>query len=60
MAKIWRNRIIARTRTFDEVPMTWKNQVRMLLRLDVKNNVITAEEYEELTGEPYELTEGLV
>ena len=55
MAKIWRNRIIAQTRTFDEVPMTWKNQVKSLLRVDVRDGVITADEYEEITGEPYNL-----
>ena len=53
MAKIWRNRIIAGTRSFEEVPHTWKEQVRDLLRADVENNVITAEEYETITGEPY-------
>ena len=53
MAKIWRNRIIARTRTFDEVPIAWKQQVKMLLRADVKSGVITVQEYEELVGEPY-------
>lgn len=53
MAKIWRNRIIAGTRTFDEVPATWKEQVKVLLRVDVKNGVITAKQYEDITGEPY-------
>lgn len=54
MAKIWRNRIIEETRTFNEVPQTWKAQVKKLLWLDVRNNVITAEQYERYTGEPYQ------
>lgn len=53
MARIWRNRIIAGTRAFDEVPWTWKKEVQNLLKLDVKNGVITAQEYEEIVGEPY-------
>lgn len=54
MAKIWRNRIIARDKTFEECPKKYKNQVLELLRADVENNVITPEEFEELTSQPYE------
>ena len=54
MAKIWHNRILAGTRTFEEVPQTWKSQVKTLFRADVVNGVITAEEYEGIIGEPYE------
>ena len=53
MAKIWRNRIIAGTRTFDEVPSTWKNAVKELLKEDVEDGVLTEEEYEEIVGEAY-------
>lgn len=53
MAKIWRNRIIAGTRTYDEVPSTWKGQVKILLKADVVDGLITAEEYAEIVGEPY-------
>ena len=53
MAKIWRNRIIAGTRTYEEVPATWKAQVKALLRQDVEDGVITEEEYAEIVGEPY-------
>ena len=56
MAKIWRNRIIAGTRTYEEVPLTWKAQVKVLLRQDVVNGVITKERYEEIVGEPYDGT----
>ncbi len=55
MAKIWRNQIIEGKKTFDRVPLTWKNQVKALLKADVKNGVITAEQYEEYVGEPYDL-----
>lgn len=53
MAKIWHNRILAGTRTYGEVPMTWKGEVRALFRLDVLNGLITTQEYERYTGEPY-------
>lgn len=53
MAKIWRNRILAGDKTFDECPKRYKAQVLALLRIDVENGVITAEEFEELTGVPY-------
>ena len=51
MAKIWRNRIIARTRIYNEVPEMWKIQVKNLLKQDVVMGVITPEEYKEFTGE---------
>ena len=53
MSKIWRNRILAEDKTFDECPKKYKAQVLALLRIDVENNIITAEEFENLTGEPY-------
>lgn len=56
MAKIWRNRIIAGTRTYEEVPLTWKAQVKALLKQDVVNGVITKERYEEIVSEPYDGT----
>lgn len=54
MAKIWRNRIIARTKHYEDCPEKYKATVLALLKQDVKNGVITAEEFEEFTGEPYE------
>lgn len=55
MAKIWRNRLIDENnpRSFSEVPQTWKAKVIALLKEDVVNKVITAEKYEEITGEAY-------
>lgn len=55
MAKIWHNRIIAGTRTFDEVPQAWRAQVKVLFKADVVNGIISEEEYAEIVGEPYEV-----
>lgn len=54
MAKIWRNRIIAGDQLFENCPARYKPQVLTLLREDVVNGVITAEQFEELTGQPYD------
>lgn len=54
VAKIWRNRIWAETRTFDECPDKYKADVEALMREDVVNGKYTAEKFEELTGIPYE------
>lgn len=51
MAKIWRNRIIAGDKTFNECPNRYKAQVLALLRADVANGVITPEQFEEITGD---------
>ena len=53
MAKIWRNRIEAGDQLFANCPARYKNQVLALMRIDVENNVISADQFEELTGEPY-------
>ena len=53
MAKIWRNRIEAGDKTFEECPQRYKNDVLALMRQDVENGIITAEQFEELTGQPY-------
>lgn len=54
MAKIWRNRIEAGTQLFENCPARYKTGVLELMRQDVAGGVITAERFEELTGEPYE------
>ena len=53
MAKIWRNRIIAGDQLFENCPQKYRNQVLELLRQDVADGVISAEQFEELTGQPY-------
>lgn len=57
MAKIWRNRLIAGTQKFEDCPARYKDAVEALLRKDVENEVITAEEFEAITGIPYEVEE---
>lgn len=49
----WR-RIKDGARTFDSVPASVKEDVRTLARQDVADGVITAEQYEDFIGEPYE------
>lgn len=48
----WR-RIKAGSRTFDSIPASVQDDVRTLAQEDVKNGVITFEEYEALLGEMY-------
>lgn len=48
----WR-RIKDGARTFDSTPDALKDDVRELAREDVENGVISADEYEQLIGEPY-------
>ena len=54
IAKIWRNRIEAGTQSFDNCPEKYKADVLTLMRQDVASGKITAEQFEELTGEPYD------
>lgn len=53
MAKIWRNRIEAGTQEFAKCPARYKKDVLSLMREDVENGVISAEEFEEFTGIKY-------
>lgn len=48
MAKIWRNRIEARTQVFSDCPEKYKKDVLKLMQQDVENGVITQEEYDKL------------
>lgn len=54
MIKIWRNRIEAGDQLFENCPQRYKAGVLELMRQDVADGVITAERFEELTGQPYE------
>jgi len=54
MAKIWANRLIAGDKTWAEVPDTGKAAVKAELRNRVAAGEISAERYEEITGETYE------
>ena len=53
MSKIWANRLIAGTKTWDQVPASRRDGVMAELRERVENGKITAEQYEEICGEAF-------
>ena len=53
MAKIWANRLIAGTKIWEDVPASRKAGVMEELRSRVENGSLTAEKFEEITGEIY-------
>lgn len=53
MNKIWANRLIAGTKTWEQVPAGRKDAVLDELRNRVESGEITAEKFEEITGEVY-------
>ena len=53
MDKIWANRLIAGTKTWDQLPASRKVSVLAELRSRVEDGEITAERFEEITGEAY-------
>lgn len=53
MARIWKRRIEDGTQKFEKCPTRYKNQVRELLKQDVKDGIIRAEDYKTFTGEDY-------
>lgn len=53
MNKIWANRLIAGTKTWDDVPASRKAGVKEELSVRVADGEITAEQYAEITGEEY-------
>lgn len=54
MNEIWANRLVAGTKTWAEVPASRKGAVKGVLAGRVAEETITAEKYEEITGEVYE------
>lgn len=54
MDKIWANRLVAGTKTWAEVPASRKSGVKTELADRVEKNTITAQQYEDITGETYE------
>ena len=52
----WRS-IKRGTRTYESIPASVKDDVRTLAQADVKEGVITAEQYEQYIGEHYPVTE---
>ena len=57
VAKVWHRRILAGTQQFSDCPLKYKGDVRTLLIEDVQTGVITVEQYENITGEPYPVDE---
>lgn len=53
MNVIWANRLVAGTKTWDEVPADRKAAVLVELQKRVAAGKITAEQYAEITGETY-------
>ena len=53
MNTIWANRLIAGTKTWDEVPENRKDGVKAVLLERAEKGIITAEKYTEITGEVY-------
>lgn len=53
MNVIWANRLVAGTRTWDEVPASRKEGVKAELADRVEKGKISAELYEGITGEAY-------
>lgn len=53
MNKIWANRLIGGTKSWEEVPASRKDGVKEELAERVEGGVITAGQYAEITGEEY-------
>jgi hypothetical protein len=53
MARIWKRRLEDGTQEFSKCPTRYKNRVRELLKQDVKDGIIRAEDYKSITGEDY-------
>lgn len=54
MEKIWANRLVGGTKTWDEVPDMRKAGIKAELQRRVASGSISAERYAEITGEPLE------
>lgn len=52
MNRIWANRLEAGTKVWEQVPIERRDAVKQILYDDVPLK-ISAERYEEITGEPY-------
>ncbi len=53
MNEIWTRRLIAGTKTWDEMPASRQTPVRILLDQRVEDGTLTAERYKEITGKDY-------
>lgn len=53
MNKIWANRLVAGTKTWEEVPPSRQREVKAELAARVESRVISPEQYGDITGEEY-------
>lgn len=53
MDKIWANRLVAGTKTWDQVPASRKDAVLAELKKRVEGGEITPEQFEAICGEVY-------
>lgn len=53
MDRIWANRLEDGTKTWAQCPVSRKPSVDIILREDVEAGKITADQYAEITGQPY-------
>lgn len=53
MNEIWANRLIAGTKTWDEMPASRRKAVKAVLAERVADGIITAEQFEQITSEDY-------
>lgn len=51
MNKIWVNQLIAGTKTWAEMPISRRKDVKEILAEKLRNGEINAEQYEAITGE---------
>lgn len=54
MDKIWANRLVAGTKTWEEMPASRRPGVKRELAKRVAEGEITPERYKEITGEGYD------
>ena len=54
IAGIWANRLIAGDKTWTDVPAIRQDAVKEELRRRVEAGELSADRYEEITGEPFE------
>lgn len=54
MDRIWANRLVAGTKTWEEMPASRRAGVKRELAKRVADGEITAERYKEITGEDYD------
>lgn len=53
MAKIWCNRIVAKTQQYADCPEKYQNMVLEIMRQNVVARTLTAQEFKELTKIDY-------